>query len=149
MKWPRIAFLLFALIISSTAQVFAGANANGLATLAWDKAGVVRALSRAPSDRFPLFVRLENVPDVNALAIHLAWRSEDSAGTYRILPGEPSEDCGWVATDGALSAFGNDSSYAWDIMWPAGVSGSTRCVAYSIEAPPAALEVVSQRADVM
>jgi hypothetical protein len=63
------------LIMMSALPAHAGLNALGRVRLSWDEAGLVKALSAAPAQRFPLFVHLERVPDVRAVAIQLAWVS--------------------------------------------------------------------------
>lgn len=139
----RSSLLALLLLIGATSPSQAGLNKFGRVKLSWDEAGVVRTLSGAPAQRFPLYVHLDHVPDIRKLAIHLAWSSYDSVRTYRAVRGEQIDDCGWVSSDGTLGAFGNDSTYDWRIAWRTGLSGDTRCIAYTIETPDSAAPPVT------
>ncbi|HEY2954483.1 MAG TPA: hypothetical protein VGK89_04470 [Candidatus Eisenbacteria bacterium] len=98
-------------------------------------------LKTVPSTTFPLFVHLENTPDIRALAIQLRWFPFDSIGCYSVLPGAATSTCGWTSAT-PPGDFEGDSSYTWSILFPPLDRGRS-CVQYLVSALPYAGRISS------
>jgi hypothetical protein len=118
----------------------AGNNAGGVAFLSWDRAGRDTLLSQIPATPFPLFLHLQNAPDVRALAVKVDWttRTTDAPPCYTTAsssapasPSEPDSLHGWTFDSRPGRDFGGDTTYTWTIAFdPA--DQARRCVQYRI-----------------
>jgi hypothetical protein len=129
---PCFSLLLIVVLFWSTA-CWAGANAAGSASLSWSEGGSVTNLNVAPSwTRVPLFLRLQNAPDIQQLAVQLNWTPNDLVGPcFYVVPDSTLiASCGWTMA-GPGGDFAGDSSYTWSIAFPPGSDKS--CVTYWVE----------------
>jgi hypothetical protein len=119
--------VLLASVASSGA--LAGNNSGGTAHLSWDRSREVSKLATLGSLPFPLFLQLQYVSDVRELAVHLEWMPYDSLScSYHILPAPvvPDASVGWAVRSPTTRSFEGDSSYNWQIVFPA--AGRNRVV---------------------
>lgn len=108
----------------------AGANGSATAYLSWSPDSVVTDRTSVPPDSFALFLRLDGVQQVHALAVTVDWYPRVSdASCYWMISGPMLDSCGVAASLSPQAAFDGDSSYTWTLTLPVS-RGSGVCVAY-------------------
>src|SRR5262245_60466064 len=118
----RASVIVGLLVCGSVIYSPAHGGSNGMCTarLSWSDISVVTDLPTLVNSPTPLYVLLENTPDVRELAIELQWRPNSIVGPcYYLQTGRiGTSQCGW--NDGYLNppaAFDGDSTYSWRIAF--------------------------------
>lgn len=129
--WAGLAGIL---AIAGPLPLYAGSNAAGVASLSWSASGPLTNLDSPPQwQRVPLYLKLENAPDVRKLAVELRWTPDVIVGPcFSVVPDSATVgSCGWLSLQPPGEAFAGDSSYAWSLEFPP--STSPDCVTYWVE----------------
>ena len=135
------AVTLAILLIAGPSAALAGNNASGRAWLAWSRTSVqdacsgnaVRAcdlVSIRQHQKFPLYIQIDNAPDIQKLQVTIRWHPFDRSGRcYSFLSAGPDTVCGWAGAIPHEADIDGEFTSAWnDITFPPGSDRS--CVVY-------------------
>lgn len=141
----RAVSIAIALLITvlPTLSAQAGNNTGGRAYLSWDRAGAIYARGAVPTVGAPLYLHLQNAPDVHQLAATIRWTTDQEVDTppcYALVSSAapvadtPADSlCGWAVDVSPAQPFQGDPGYTWSILFPPGGAGRD-CVRYTVTA---------------
>lgn len=119
------------LLLSFTVGISnAGMNAGSSAKLSWDSEGRAHEIAYPGDTEFPLYLHLDGLVDVTALAVELLWAVDGTASCHVIVSSDAAGSCGAWIDARPSGTFGADSSFDWTIAFPPGSDKS--CIIFKV-----------------
>lgn len=142
--------LLLATFVLIPGSSMAGSNFGGTAMLSWSPVAQISDRGSVSGGQVPLYLLLDGVSDVQALAVEIDWLPYNLLGPrFYLLPADSAKSgCGATAYIDPPRAFDGDSTYTWQIAFAGPV---TNCVEYLVagensENAPASFCLISVKA---
>jgi hypothetical protein len=123
-------FICLLLLSLAVGTPDAGMNAGGSVKLSWDSEGRVHEIAHPADTEFPLYLHLDGVVEMNALAVELLWAVDGTTSCHMIVSSDAAGSRGAWIDARPSGTFGADSSFDWTIDFPPGSDKS--CIVFEV-----------------